>query len=225
MFRIRKVIKYIKLLAQFIKISFQQVRFIWTVSELRHPVITIFGGSRLKQDNPYATMAHNLGRNLIEHNISVLTGGGPGIMESASCGAAHGGKTAKTIGITVKGLDKLEEANPCMDAIITTDYFWARKWLLINYSNGYVFFPGGFGTLDELAEVLTLMQTNNLKYAPVIIIGKQYWADIEKWSKESGLKNGLILPEHFDFVKFTDDVDEALNILLEYLAQQNLLKK
>jgi uncharacterized protein (TIGR00730 family) len=212
-----KIIKYIKLLAQFIKIAFQQVRFIWKVSELHHPIITIFGGSRLKSDNIYANKAHNLGKNLIDRGISVLTGGGPGVMEAASCGASHGEKGAKTFGITVKGLDKLEEVNPCMDGLITTDYFWARKWLLINYSNGYVFFPGGFGTLDELAEVLTLMQTGNLKFAPVIVIGKEYWEYIEKWSKESGMANGLILPENFDFIKFTDDVDEALKILIDYL--------
>ena len=181
----RKIIKYIKLLFQFMIISFQQVRGIWTVSELHHPVVTIFGGSRLQRDNKYAAMAHNLGKNLIERGISVLTGGGPGVMEAANCGGFHGGeRIAKTIGITVKGLEKLEEANPCMDAMITSDYFWARKWLLINYSNGYVFFPGGFGTLDELAEVLTLMQTENLKRAPVIVIGKEYWADIRIWSKK-----------------------------------------
>lgn len=223
----RKIRKYIRLLIQFIHISYEQIKGIWTVSELHKPIVSIFGGSRLKRDNIYAGMAHILGKNLLENGISVITGGGPGIMEAANCGAVHNattGRKAKTIGITVEGLDKNEEINPCLDQVIVSDYFWARKWLLINYSHAYVFFPGGFGTLDELAEVLTLMQTNKLPKAPVIVMGTKYWADIINWAQNSALANQLILQEHFDFIKLTDDVNEVLDILLIDFKRRQLLK-
>jgi uncharacterized protein (TIGR00730 family) len=182
----------------------------WRISKLPQPVISIFGGSRLKLDTPYARKAQQLSIRLIEQNISILTGGGPGIMEAASCGTQTVEKNkrkGRVLGIGVSSLG--EEANKCADEYFELEFFFARKWLLTEYSTAFVVFPGGFGTLDELAGVLTLIQTQNLKRVPVLLIGKEYWADFIQWLEKEPLEHGFIFKEDIEFFKITDDLDDA----------------
>jgi len=202
--------RFLQLFWHLSRTTFQMLYGTWRISKLPQPVVSIFGGSRLETNTPYARKAQQLGIRLIEHNISILTGGGPGIMEAASCGVQTIEKSkrkGRVMGIGVTSLG--EEANKCADEYFELEYFFARKWLLTEYSAAFVVFPGGFGTLDELAGVLTLIQTQNLKRVPVLLIGKEYWADLINWIKKEPIEHGLINPEDFEYFKITDDLDEA----------------
>ncbi len=188
--------------------TFQMLYGGWRITKLPQPIVTIFGSSRIKQHTPYTQKAHDLGKRFMENGVSILTGGGPGIMEAAVCGIkVSGKKIGKSMAIGVKGLD--ESSNRCAQNYFELEYFFARKWLLMQFSMGFVIFPGGFGTLDELAEVLTLVQTKSLKQMPIVLIGKEYWAPLEDWINNEALSHGAILKEELEFFYVTDDLDEA----------------
>jgi uncharacterized protein (TIGR00730 family) len=191
---------------------------LWKINHLPGPVVSIFGGSKLKRTSHFSGIAHDLAMLLIKHDISVITGGGSGIMESANCGATHAESEkskARSIGITVKGLEE-EPFNICAQEKIIVDYFFVRKWLMIYNSVAFAFFPGGFGTLDEFGEVVTLMQTKKLGGVPIVLIGKSYWGPYVKWLQEFPLEQGLITQKDLDLIQVTDDVDEALRLLKEH---------
>lgn len=186
------------------------------IAKLSHAPVTIFGGARLKPDSIYMKQASELAHRLAESGIPVLTGGGPGIMEAASCGAVKTKKgVISTIGITVTGLAGSEPTSVCSPLVIVMDNYQSRKWLLINYSIGFAVFPGGFGTLDELTEILTLTQTKLRVKAPIVLIGKEYWQPIMDWIHASALAHGLISQEDVELFTITDDVDEAFKLLTE----------
>ncbi len=209
---------YAVLLKNIIKITVQLFYGVWKVAQLPHPIITVFGGARFPQDNRYASQAHELAHKLVESNISVITGGGPGIMQAASCGAYEDKRNrlkSRTLGITVKGINKEEPINKCVEDYIVLDYFFARKWLMSNYSIAFAVFPGGFGTLDELTEVLTLMQTKNLPGVPVVLIGKDYWQPFITWLHDYSFKNGLVSAADLAMLQTTDDLDQAVQFLIE----------
>jgi uncharacterized protein (TIGR00730 family) len=190
----------------------QQVYGAWRVISLPQPIITIFGGSHFDQTDVYAKQAHELARKFAAQGVSVLTGGGSGIMQAASCGAVESGKgKGRVMGISVS--DIREVPNPCVQELVELNYFYARKWLLTRYAAGFVFFPGGFGTLDELGEVLTLMQTGKTKRVPIILIGKEFWDSLSKWITDEQLKHGLIAKESLDLLHVTDDLEEAFCIV------------
>ncbi len=201
-----------------IRVFFQLVYGAWKVSKLPYPIVSIFGGSRLPQYDVYAKQADQVGQWLVEHDISVLTGGGPGIMEAASCGAirTNGGK-GKSMGIGVRDLG--EGKNPCVEEYFQLDYFFARKWLLTRYSVGFIVFPGGFGTMDELSEVLTLIQTKKMKWVPIVLIGKEYWTPFMKWVTDEALKHGLVKKEHVALFTLTDDPYEAFCLIRDECKQ------
>lgn len=181
---------------------------VFRISKLPHPIVTIFGSARVTPSTPYAQKAFELGKRLVEHNVSVLTGGGPGIMEAVSCGAlSHERGRGKIVGIGVKSLG--EERNACVGDYFELEYFYARKWLLTQYSSAFIIFPGGFGTLDELAETLTLIQTHSLKRVPIVLIGKEYWQGFIDWMMKEALGQGMIKKEYLEFFKLTDDLEEA----------------
>ncbi|HLJ31297.1 MAG TPA: TIGR00730 family Rossman fold protein [Candidatus Babeliales bacterium] len=194
---------------RFFRVFFQIIYGAWRVSKLPHPIVSIFGSAKLAQSDTYAKEANKLATLLSEAGISVLTGGGPGIMEAANCGIfkSKREKTIRSIGIIVRGLD--EPRNMCVEEYFELDYFFARKWLLTQYSSGFVVFPGGFGTLDELSEVLTLIQTNQLKPVPIVLIGKEYWHSFMEWISNEALYHGAIAPEHVKLFSVTDDVESA----------------
>lgn len=189
------------------------IRGAWIVSKLKQPVVTVFGGSKLEQSHPYAKKAHQLGEMFVNHGISVITGGGPGIMEAANCGAAINKTKARTVGISVGRLAQ-EKLNTCSQDIIVVKHMFARKWLLTHYSTGFIVFPGGFGTLDEFFEILTLMQVGIMKPLPIVLIGKEYWSGLLNWI-DHAIQEGLVAQKDKDLIFATDDVQEAFNYLEE----------
>jgi len=196
---------------------------IWKVSKLKHPPVTIFGGSKLGPESIYIKQASQLSRLLATSGIPVLNGGGPGIMEASTCGALEVKQGVVTaIGITVSGLNLHEPPSKCVAEVIKLDDYAARKWLLINYSVGFVVFPGGFGTINELTEVLTLIQTKLSTQVPLVLIGKDFWHPFIEWMQTSVLAQGLITPEDFELIFVTDDIDEALAILNKTCNQSGI---
>jgi uncharacterized protein (TIGR00730 family) len=165
-------------------------------------------------DSIYAKQAMELASKLVAHNISVITGGGPGIMQAANCGAApDSGGTLRSIGVTIKGFEH-EQVNRCTQELISTKYFWSRKWLLTFYSEAFVVFPGGFGTLDEIGEIATLIQTKKLHPQPIVLISTKYWASLMAWVEQAEAE-GLLKEEDKHLIHVTDDLDQALRIVHE----------
>ena len=189
----------------------RMIKGVWKISKLSQPIVTIFGGSKLHQDHEYSKKAYDLGVLLVSHNVSVITGGGPGIMEAASCGAFKKKEGVRSIGITVKGLEN-EAVNSCADDMLVVKHFFTRKWLLTRYSNAFVVCPGGFGTLDELFEITTLMQVDKMEHKPVVLIGVEYWQPLLKWM-EKAIDEGLLLQKDMDLLYVTDDIKDALKYL------------
>lgn len=190
---------------QMARVMMQLLYGAWRISKLKGPIVTIFGGARLVPNTPYGKKAYELSQKFMNKNISILTGGGPGIMEAASCGARS--RKSKSIGIGVASLG--EERNHCVGEYFELDYFFARKWLLTQYSSGFIIFPGGFGTLDELFETLTMIQTKNLTRVPIVLIGVEFWKGLADWITNEPLAHGLVAKEHLEFFKLTDDLQEA----------------
>ncbi len=194
---------------RFLKVFIQIVYGVWRISKLSFPIVSIFGGSKLAQKDKYAHEANQIAAWFVENEISILTGGGPGIMEAANCGAfrSHHKKDIHSIGIGVKGLN--EPKNLCVEEYFEVNYFFARKWLLTQYSIGFIVFPGGLGTIDELSEVLTLIGTSQMKKVPIVLIGKDYWHPFMQWIKDQAYAHGFISEENLQLFKLTDDPYKA----------------
>jgi uncharacterized protein (TIGR00730 family) len=187
---------------------------VWRISKLSYPRITIFGSSRIASDDQYAQEAQQIAKWLVESGMSVLTGGGPGIMAAANLGAQSvPTDEARSVGVGLRGLHK--EKNTYVQEYFEMDYFFARKWLLTQYSTGFVVFPGGFGTLDELSEILTLIQTAQIKKVPVVLIGKEFWNPFIDWMNKEPLSHGLITVEHLRLFSVTDDPYKAFCFVRE----------
>ena len=168
--------------------------------------VTIFGSARLSQDSKYCKMAYELGRMLAENRHAVITGGGPGIMEAASHGAYEVG--GRTIGLNIT-LSHEQHPNPYLTDCLTFEYFFARKVSLAMSAKVFVFFPGGFGTMDELSEVLCLMQEKKMPTMPVFLIGEDYWKGFDKMiGKMIALK--LISSKDTGIFRITDDLSEVV---------------
>jgi uncharacterized protein (TIGR00730 family) len=207
-----RVLLFLRGLLGMSKVFAQLLYGIWHVSRATTPMVTIFGTSRAIKGQVYFQQAHNLGLMLVQDDISVLTGGGGGIMEAASCGALlKKNRKAKIIGIGVKNLD--QEKNQCVDDYLSLDYFFARKWLLTHYSSGFVVFPGGFGTLDELFEILTLLQTKQIESVPIILIGIEYWEPFVNWIKTEAIKHQFIGQRELNLFAVTDRIEDAFQLL------------
>ena len=168
--------------------------------------VTIFGSARLPQDDKYCIMAYRLGGLLAKNGHTVVTGGGPGIMEAASHGAYEIG--GRTIGLNIS-LQHEQFPNPYLTDCITFEYFFARKVSLAMAAKVFVFFPGGFGTMDELSEILCLMQEKKMPKMPVFLIGKAYWRSFDRIIKKM-LEMGLIAKEDVGIFKITDDITEVV---------------
>lgn len=207
---------YISLFTKLLRTNLQIIYGMWRIAALKGPIVTVFGSARISQKSIYSYQAQELAHKLVEANISVLTGGGPGIMQAASCGAnldQEKNTASKTLGIGLKKLFDIEPKNICTQNYILLDYLFARKWLLINYSVAFAIFPGGFGTLDELTEVATLIQTKYLKKVPIVLIGKEYWQPFVDWLCHYSLKNEFIDSGDVSMLYLTDDLDEAFTLL------------
>ena len=175
------------------------------------PAVTIYGSARVAKDHPYYHMIEKLAGKLAEHGFSVFTGGGPGLMEAANKGAKEAG--GNSVGLNIL-LPHEQSMNPYLTHGLRFRYFFVRKVMLVKYSTAFLLAPGGLGTLDELFETLTLMQTNKVDPFPVILLGKDYWSGLLVWLKEKLLAEGMISEEDMDRFVLTDDVDEAVERVL-----------
>ncbi len=175
------------------------------------PAIAVFGSARTKQDSPYYAMGVEVGRKLVEADFAVITGGGPGAMEAANQGARKADGTSVGLGIELPFEAGL---NPYVDLGINFRYFFARKTMFVKYSQGFVVLPGGLGTFDELFEALTLVQTQKVTSFPVVLLGTSYWSGLLDWLRETVLAAGNIAQSDLDMLVVTDDVDEAVALMV-----------
>ena len=186
------------------------------------PCVSIFGSARTKPENKYYKIAEELAYQLTLNKYGVITGGGGGIMEAGNKGANRGG--GKSVGLNIQ-LPFEQQANKFIDKdkIINFDYFFVRKVMFIKYAQGFVVLPGGFGTLDEMFEALTLIQTHKSGNFPVILVGKKFWEGLLKWIKEMLLEEeGNISPEDMDLIKIVDSPNEAVEHINDFYKKYHL---
>ncbi len=174
--------------------------------------VTVFGSARFKEDHRYYDLARKLGQKIAIEGLTVITGGGPGIMEAANRGAKEAG--GLSVGANIM-LPMEQSPNPYLDKVVYFYYFFVRKVILVKYSYAFIIFPGGFGTLDELSEALTLIQTGKLYNFPVILIGKDYWKGLTDWIDNTLIPNKTINEEDLKYFHVTDDLDLAVQLILE----------
>lgn len=177
------------------------------------PGVTVFGSARMLPANPYYQAAVEMAHGLAKHNIAIITGGGPGIMEAANKGAAQA--RGKSVGLNIE-LPHEQKGNRYANIPIHFHYFFSRKVCFVKYSIGFLFMPGGFGTLDEFFEVLTLVQTQRIPEFPLILFGRKHWKGLIRWMKEQLEETKFISPGDLDLFKICDDPQEAIDIILDY---------
>ncbi|MBL7893556.1 MAG: TIGR00730 family Rossman fold protein [Bacteroidia bacterium] len=183
------------------------------------PCVSVFGSARTKPESEYYKLAEEIAFKLTREGYGVITGGGPGIMEAANRGAKAGG--GKSVGLNIV-LPFEQSSNPFIDKdkIIDFDYFFVRKTIFLMYSQGFIALPGGFGTLDELFEALTLIQTTKIAHFPIVLAGKKYWTGLLEWIKTTMLlEEHNISPEDLDLFKVVDSADEAVKVIVDFYAQ------
>jgi hypothetical protein len=174
------------------------------------PAVTVFGSARVGEDHPYYAIGRRLGGALAEKGYTVLTGGGLGTMEAANRGAfEHKGRS---IGLNIE-LPHEQTPNRYTNRSLSFRYFFVRKVMLVKYSTGFFLLPGGFGTLDEAFETITLIQTRKIKPFPVVMLGKAFWGGLVDWIRDRALKEGLVSPEDLSLLRVTDDIDEAVELV------------
>jgi uncharacterized protein (TIGR00730 family) len=195
-----------RIMAEFVD-SFQ------TMSQVG-PAVTIFGSARTKPDDRYYRAAHDIAKGLAKHKLAIVTGGGPGIMEAANKGAAQGG--GKSVGLNIE-LPHEQTGNRFSNVPVHFHYFFSRKVCFVKYSFGFVFMPGGFGTLDEFFEVLTLVQTQRIPQFPLILFGSEHWKGLLRWLKtELQDKDSYISRGDLDLVKIANEPQEVIDIIVDY---------
>jgi len=174
------------------------------------PAVSIFGSNRAKPEDEVYQKAERIGQLLAENGFGVITGGGPGVMEAANKGASLAG--GKSIGLNIE-LPLEQTANPYTNLNLTFHYFFVRKVMFIKYAVAYIILPGGFGTMDELFESITLIQTNKIRPFPVILVGSEYWKGLLDWMKGVVLKEGRISPADLEILQLTDEPEEIIKII------------
>lgn len=203
MFEFRFVLK---VASEFIK-GFRKLHF-------AGPCITVFGSARFDENNEYYIAAREFGKRIANIGFTTMSGGGPGIMEAANRGAFENGGTS--VGCNIK-LPFEQKPNPYVHTSITFNHFFVRKTVMIKYSYAFVIMPGGFGTMDEFFETLTLVQTRTIKNFPIVLYGKEFYAEL--WQTIQGMsKAGTISPEDLKLVLYTDDIDDAIEHIQKYVS-------
>ena len=182
------------------------------------PSVTIFGSARVEEGNKYYEAARELAFKLSKKGFSIVTGGGPGIMEAANRGAFEA--DGNSIGLNIK-LPKEQKPNKYLTETLNFNYFFARKVMLVKYATAFVLFPGGFGTLDELTETLTLIQTKKLKPFPVILYGNEYWNGFVQWLNDVVVKDGYIDKEDTELFKQIDNIDEIVDYIDQWYIKNS----
>lgn len=194
-----------------LRIGWEYLRGFWALHDIG-PSITVFGSARFPVDHPYYDLARRIGATLAREGFTVMTGGGPGIMEAANRGAREAG--GMSVGCNIV-LPREQAPNPYLDRVVTFYYFFVRKVMLVKYSYAFVILPGGLGTLDEMTEAMTLIQTGKLYDFPVILMGSQYWHGLLEWIRDTMMASGTVSPEDLGFVHVTDDLGEMIGIIRE----------
>ena len=180
--------------------------------EITQPAVTVFGSARFDESSPYYQLARQVGRRLAEAGYTVITGGGPGIMEAANRGAKEAG--GMSVGCNIR-LAKEQKPNAYVDHFVQFDHFFVRKVMLVKYSSAFVVLPGGFGTLDEVFETLTLMQTQVIEQFPVVLMARTFWARLRAFMEESLCAEGTIDPADLERFHMTDSPEEAVSIIVK----------
>ena len=176
------------------------------------PAVSVFGSARTTRDDFYYTAAEEIGRHLVEAGFAVITGGGPGIMEAANKGAAEAG--GRSIGCNIE-LPFEQGMNQWVRTAVNFRYFFVRKTMFVKYAEGFIIFPGGFGTMDELFEALTLIQTGKVRNFPVILFGKEYWQGLLDWLQGTMLGGGKVKKEDLQMLVVTDSPEEAVRTVVD----------
>ena len=182
------------------------------VDKIDRPSVSVFGSARAPEDSQVYAAARTVGRRFAEEGWAVITGGGPGVMEAANRGAKEAG--GLSVGFNIE-LPHEQGSNAYLDISYTFKHFYARKVCFVKPAEGFVIFPGGFGTLDELFEALTLIQTGKAENFPVVLVDTDYWGEMIDWIKGEMLPDGMISPEDLDLLLVTDDLDLAVRTVLE----------
>ena len=182
------------------------------VERIGRPAISVFGSARVDENDHVYAEARAVGKRIAEAGFAVVTGGGPGVMEAANRGAREGG--GLSVGFNIQ-LPHEQRPNPYLDVSLTFAHFYARKTMFVKAAEGFVIFPGGFGTLDELFESLTLIQTGKVLHFPVVLFDHGYWAPLLDWIRGRVLGEGLVSPEDLELLTVTGDPDEAVATLVE----------
>ncbi len=182
------------------------------------PCISVYGSARTQTSNPYYRMAEEFGQKCVEDGFGVISGGGPGIMEAVNKGAYENG--GKSVGLNID-LPMEQGMNPYVDhdKLIHFNYFFVRKVMLVKYAQAFVFFPGGFGTMDELFESLTLIQTLKIEQVPIVLVGKDYWGGLIDWVKSTLLETENINPEDLELMNLVDSPDEIMAIIRNFYEE------
>jgi hypothetical protein len=182
------------------------------------PAVSVFGSARTRPDDKYYLQAINLGRLLAQSGFAVITGGGPGVMEAANRGAKDAG--GMSVGLNII-LPHEQRANPHVTIQMDFHYFFARKMMFVKYANALVVFPGGFGTMDEFFEALTLIQTEKVFHFPVYLVGSEYWQGLIDWIKDRVVSAGCVEPRDIEIFKMCDDEEEVVrDITRQFVAQE-----
>ncbi|MFT7032367.1 MAG: hypothetical protein ACJA2S_000866 [Cyclobacteriaceae bacterium] len=182
------------------------------------PCVSVFGSARTKPDHKYYSIAVEIGEELVKHGYGVITGGGPGIMEAANKGANN--RNGKSVGLNID-LPFEQKNNPYIDQdkLLNFDYFFVRKVMFVRYSQGFIVLPGGFGTLDELFESITLIQTLKIGKFPIVLVGKEYWSGLFDWVRNVMLKEKNISEEDLKLVSIVDNAEDAVGVIDEFYSK------
>ena len=183
------------------------------------PAVSVFGSARTRPGHPHYALAESLGRLLSDAGFAVITGGGPGIMEAANKGA-FAGKSA-SVGLNIE-LPHEQSANRYQDVPLTFRHFFARKVMFVKYAAAYVVLPGGFGTLDELAEILTLLQTGKSRRIPIILVDKKFWKGFLDWMRAEMLKGGMVDEADFDLMTLVDTAKDVLQVIRSHYKRHEM---
>jgi hypothetical protein len=205
--RIEETLRVFRIMAEFVR-GFRRLHFVG-------PCVTVFGSARFREPHPWYELARDVGRRLAKAGATVMTGGGPGIMEAANRGAKEAG--GYSIGCNIR-LPEEQKPNPYLDRWITFRYFFVRKVMLVKYSYVFVVMPGGFGTLDELFEAVTLVQTRKIESFPVVLVGRSYWAPLLDFLRTTLVPAGTISAEDVDLLHVTDSPEEVERVVRDTLA-------
>ena len=183
-----------------------------TIDRIDRPAVSIFGSARVKEGTPVYRSACEVGKRFAESGWAVITGGGPGVMEAANRGAQDAG--GLSVGLNIE-LPHEQGSNPYLDIAYTFKHFYARKVCFVKPAEGFVIFPGGFGTLDELFEALTLIQTGKAQNFAVVLVDTDYWAELMGWVRGEALADGMISPEDLELLHVTDDLEAAVRHVID----------